>query len=61
MISETMPLNEWPSTTLKCLLEDLRLANYNWSNQSRITIKFIEIVERAIADAEEKEKQLPFS
>ena len=52
MISETMPLNEWPLPYLKNLLLDLDAADFNWGYQSPTTKKFISVVQAAIKDVE---------
>lgn len=60
MISETMPLNEWPSVTLKHLEIDLRVAYDYWDKPSDTTKEMIKVVRQAIKDAEERESKLPY-
>lgn len=57
MISETMPLNEWPSIMLHHLLIDLEFAG---KAGFHTTIEMISVVKTAIKDAEEREAKLPF-
>jgi len=64
MISETLPLNEWPSEQLKKLMTAIALANltaidlYPKINESCEI--FLSVVKSAIKDAEERESKLPF-
>jgi hypothetical protein len=67
MISETMPLNEWPSEKLQALEYMLKYAkapfNYEFSkieqfHQNRRLL--LEITEMAIKAAEEREAKLPY-
>jgi len=60
MISETMPLNEWPACTLRNLKIDLEMAQLKWTIKSSTTEMIIEVVKQAIKDAEEREAKLPF-
>ncbi len=64
MISETLPLNEWPSTELKCLLVDIETADMVYKMKAKhefaSTANFISVVKSAIKDAEEREAKLPF-
>jgi hypothetical protein len=48
MISETMPLNEWPSDYLKVLLFDLNTTK----SITPYTREIIEVVQAAIKDVE---------
>jgi hypothetical protein len=62
MISETLPLNEWPSEKLKGLLNVIELgqiySTYDPTNQDCLEFKSCVIM--AIKDAEERESKLPF-
>ncbi len=64
MISETMPLNEWPLILLKGLEFDLELIYAHWNAQETKpvtgTLIILAAVKSAIKDAQEKENQLPF-
>jgi len=62
MISETMPLNQWPIQELESLLADLRGAQGIYErhgNTMESTEKFISIVKAAISDVEFESKRLP--
>jgi hypothetical protein len=62
MISETLPLNEWPSERLKDLEHIILLAAKE--SLSRRTYQYCRefqlVVKSAIKDAEEREAKLPF-
>jgi len=64
MISETMPLNEWPVIMLKSLKLDLeaqlRTQQNNEGSKSLSTLMVWDVVNTALKDAQEKENQLPF-
>ncbi len=63
MISETLPLNEWPSAYLKNLLLDLECASKIFTSGGKpysSTLDIMSVVKSAIKDAEERENQLPF-
>lgn len=64
MISETMPLNEWPVMLLKNLQLDLeRLLSIQMEESgsySLSTLMVLNAVNQAIKDAEIEESKLPF-
>lgn len=61
MISETMPLNEWPVIMLKHLELDLEIQlRLQGKNKSSATLFIWATVQSALKDAQEKENQLPF-
>lgn len=61
MISETLPLNEWPSEDLKALLFIIDVC---FIHSPEVTswdcMRFKPVVKQAIKDAEEREQQLNF-
>lgn len=55
-----MPLNEWPSIMLKGLLFDVTIASNQYIICPPSTKKYIDVIEQAIKDAQEREAKLPF-
>jgi hypothetical protein len=62
MISETLPLNEWPSKKLWQMYGILSIGRFGAesSDERDAAYNFIQVVKSAIKDAEERENQLPF-
>jgi len=62
MISETLPLNEWPSKKLKKLDHILKYTAVKCltRNTYNSCVEFQVVVKSAIKDAEEREAKLPF-
>jgi len=62
MISETMPLNEWPVRELWSLYGILSIGRFGAeSNEERDSAyEFMQVVKMAIKDAEERENKLPY-
>ena len=56
MITETMPLNEWPIELLKNLEIDLEVAYKHWSHEPEkpytATLMVLNVVKKAIKDVE---------
>lgn len=62
MISETMPLNEWPVELLNSLEIDLSVAYWLEHDKKPVdaTLYILSVVRAAIKDAQERENELPF-
>jgi len=61
MISETLPLNEWPSEKLFQLYGILSVVFTADSKEERDeAYLFMQVVKQAIKDAEERESKLPY-
>lgn len=65
MISETMPLNEWPSVDLYKLRDLLLACDYSIAGDRHFEIvtfedELLKVLKTAIKDAQERESKLPF-